>query len=430
MQVRVRYTDNLKGTITAPPSKNYTTRYILVACLAEGESVVHNPSRNDDALALIECCKELGAQIIDEGDRLRIRGFGNAPKIPQKPLNPRNAGAVLRFLLGIGALLPVVTFVTDHPDSLGKRPNQPLLDALAQLGVRSESNNGCLPITLYGGDLPGGLVRVSGAISSQFVSSLLFLAPLIGEDLIIEVTDGLKSKPAVRQSLEVMRKAGIDIIARDDLMHFLVPGGQSYKPGEFFVNGDYPGASAVLSSAAVCTGSEIVIKGLYQDEQGERAIVDVLSQMGAEVEQGDDYVKLTASRQLNSVEFDGDKATDAVLAMLGAASLARGTSRFYNVENLRYKECNRIDEPVAELKKIGVKVRGLKSEIIVQGNPNGYDGGIKVHSHNDHRVIMLLTILGLRCKKGLIIEDAEHISKSYPDFFRDLQYLGAQIEIS
>ncbi len=429
MKARIEFTPNLKGTIVASPSKNYTTRYLLTACLSDGESVVRNPSNNDDARALIECCCALGAKITERDNALIIKGFGKHPEIPPEPLNPHNAGAVLRFLVGIGALLPAIGFVTDFPDSLGTRPNQPLLDALAQLGVRNESNNGRLPITLYGGNLPGGLVTVSGSISSQFISSLLFLAPLIGEDLIIEVEGGLKSKPAVRQTLEVLRKAGIEVIARDDLLHFLVPGAQDYKAGEYVVNGDYPGSAAVLSAAAVCPDSDVTIKNLYRDEQGERAIVDVLTSMGADVECGDDYVRVKGAECIEGVEFNGDTATDAVLAMVGAASFARGASRFYNVENLRYKECNRIEAPVQELKKIGVDALGRTSEIIINGKPAGYEGGIEVSSHDDHRVIMLLTIVGLRCRRGLTISNVEHISKSYPDFFSDMQQLGAQIQI-
>lgn len=428
MKLQVKYCEKLSGVVQAPPSKNYTTRYILAACLAEGTSIVYNASRNDDAQALMECCRQLGAEITVSGEKLVIRGFGRKPRTPEQPLNPHNAGAVLRFLLGIGALLPEVKFVTDFPDSLGRRPNQPLLEALAQLGVRSESNAGCLPITLYGGKLHGGKVTVSGKISSQFISSLLFLAPLIGESVEIEIVDELKSAPAVRQTLEVLNKAGVIVERTKDLRKFYIAGGQSYRAGEFYVNGDYPGAAALLSAAAVCPESDVTVTGLYEDEQGERAAVGVLREMGAEIEQGEDYVRVRGGAPLRGVEFDGDKATDAVLALVGAACLATGRSRFYNVENLRYKECNRIDDPVRELKKIGVAVEGRQREIIVNGNPAGYDGGIEVSSYDDHRVIMLLTIVGLRCSYGLTILNAEHISKSYPEFFAHLSALGAKFE--
>ncbi|MBN1902511.1 3-phosphoshikimate 1-carboxyvinyltransferase [Candidatus Sumerlaeota bacterium] len=417
---------NLKGRLRAQPSKNYTTRYLLASALARGESVVHRPAKSDDALALTDCLISLGAQIRQQGDLCIVKGFGNTPRNPGI-LNPRNAGAVLRLLLGVASLLPEVKFITDFPESLGKRPNQDLLDSLSQLGVKYESREGRLPITIRGGSLHGGRIQVSGAKSSQFLSSLLFLAPLIGEDVEIGVVEGLKSKPLIGATLEVMRAAGVIVQASPDLMHFRISGGQEYQPGEYKVNGDWPGSAALLSAAAVCPSSDIEIEGLFDDEQGEKAIVDVLRSMGADISYDGYRVRIRGGKALHGVEFDGDRATDAVLAMVGASCLAEGTSRFYNVENLRLKECDRISEPLIELKRLGVRCEERKDEIIIQGDPKGYAGGIEVNGRGDHRVIMLLTILGLRSEKGLTITGAQNIAKSYPDFFRHIEILGARI---
>ena len=428
MKIRIKPCKGLCGTVTAQPSKNYTTRYLLVSALAEGQSVVRRPAQSDDAHALISCLRALGAEIREQGESCLVKGFGRSPRNPGD-LNPRNAGAVLRLLLGVGALLPEARFVTDYPDSLGKRPNQDLLDALKDLGVESESEGGRLPITLRGGNLHGGKARISGANSSQYLSSLLFLAPLVGEDVEIEVIHGLKSGALVKTTLEVMRRAGIRVNAGEDLLHFAIPAGQEYKPGDYEVNGDWPGAAALLSAAAVCAGSDVTIEGLYEDQQGERAIVNVLKDMGADIAYDGHRARIKGGKPLQSALFNGDRATDAVLAMAGAASFARGTSRFYNVDNLRLKECDRITEPVSELCRIGVHAEEKRDEIIIHGNPSGYEGGIEVHGRNDHRVIMLLTIVALGTHKGLTIQGAEHISKSYPDFFRHLESLGARVEI-
>ncbi|MCX7625507.1 MAG: hypothetical protein N2Z21_04780, partial [Candidatus Sumerlaeaceae bacterium] len=241
----------LSGTIWAQPSKNYTTRFLLAAALADGHSVVHNVAISEDATALQRCLRDLGTSIelrgqlnmgaseclppeIDAivkgtGGKLQLRSDG--------PLNVGNAGAVLRFLLAVCATLPHVSFVTDRPDSLGKRPNGDLLEALVQLGCRVESNNGCLPITLYGGNLHGGQVAVSGSRSSQFVSGLLFLAPLMGEPVEIVVKDRLVSKAPVKQTLEVLERCGIVIETSEDLMRFSVAP-QRFRAGEYRVNGD------------------------------------------------------------------------------------------------------------------------------------------------------------------------------------------------
>ena len=428
MKIFVHPAERLSGTVFPPSSKNYTTRYIFVSCLAEGESVVKYPAESDDTSSLIECCEALGAKIRRQEDgSFLICGFGRRPQNPEV-LNPHNAGAVLRFLLGVASLLPEVKFITDHPESLGKRPNKDLLDALAQLGVRFISNEGKLPTTLYGGDLKGGEITVSGATSSQYLSSLLFLAPLINKQLKIKVTDNLKSKPLIRITLEVLRETGISVFAKDDLLEFVIPAGQNYKPRIWEVNGDWPGAMAIISAAAV-TNSDVKIPRLFCDEQGEREGIEVLRKMGVEINHSQNIVTVKGSgKLLSGGEFDGDLFTDAVLPLVGVACFADGENHFYNVENLRFKECDRITQPLRELRKIGVRCSETQSEIRIAGNPDGYEGGIEVEAHNDHRVIMLLTIVGLRCKKGLIINNAHHISKSFPHFFETLAQLGARFK--
>jgi 3-phosphoshikimate 1-carboxyvinyltransferase len=431
MKARVRYTANLSGRLNPPSSKNYTTRYLLVAALAEGESVVHFPAESDDAQTLVRCLEGFGAQVRPvqdaAGRHLYIRGFGRKPHNPGL-VDPGNAGAVLRLLMGVGALLPEVRFETEYSQSLGQRPHGDLLQALEQLGVKTQSNNGKLPVVLRGGNLRGGRVRVSGARSSQYLSSLLFLAPLVGADLEIEVREGLVSQPLVRTTLEVMRQAGVQVEAAEDLMHFRVRAGQAYRPGEYWVNGDYPSAAAILAAGAV-TNSSISVERLFEDSQGEREVVPLLRRMGVGVEYDGQAVSLRGHQGLKGVEFDGDRATDMVLAMVGVAALAEGESRFYGIGNLRLKECDRIAVPVKELRRLGVDCQEGEAEIIVRGNPAGYQGGLKVETHHDHRVAQLLSIVGLRCQEGLTVLDAQNVNKSYPAFFADLISLGAQIEL-
>ena len=203
---------------------------MLAAALAEGTSTILYPARSDDSDAMRRCIRDLGAVLEEDGERMSITGFGRRPK-DVKELNVGNAGAVLRFLMAVAALVPEVTFVNAYPKSLGKRPHDDLIDALGQLGVQVEHNAGKLPITIRGGNPKGGKIRVSGEISSQYLSALLFLTPLLDEDSEIEVLHELKSKVVVRQTLDVLKQAGITVEASDDLMHYRVPGGQRYRRG-------------------------------------------------------------------------------------------------------------------------------------------------------------------------------------------------------
>lgn len=431
------------GEIRAQPSKNYTTRYALAAGLAVGKSRVIRAAASEDAQAMRGALERLGVRLhpvamgkSEDSSSFEVEGVAGNPRlVGQDAVNVGNAGAVLRLMLAVGALLPEVTFATNHTESLGRRPNGDLLDALEQLGCKTESRNGCLPITLRGGKLHGGKVHVSGARSSQFLSGLLFLAPLIGEEVRIEVTDSLVSKAPVRQTLEVLAAAGIEVSSSDDLMsHAIQP--QAYRAGEFRINGDWPGSAALLAIAATNSKAAVTVDGLLQDNQGERVSVDVLAQMGANTCTSPATVSVRRNVELQATEFDGDLATDAVLALVGAACFARGKSRFYNVANLRIKECDRISEPLRELRKIGVKCwEGNEvgdsdpDSIIIEGNPGGYEGGVEVDGRKDHRVIMLLAHVGMNCCRGLTIDGAEHVAKSYPRFFEDLKTLGAKVEL-
>ncbi|PUA35498.1 3-phosphoshikimate 1-carboxyvinyltransferase [Paenibacillus elgii] len=428
MKAIVKPTPRLGGTINALSSKNYTTRYLLIAALADGTSTVYFPAHSEDSDAMRRCIRDLGAVLEEDDEKMTIRGFGRHPKHVSE-LNVGNAGAVLRFLMSVAAFCPEVTFINAYPDSLGKRPHDDLIDALKQMGVEVEHREGKLPITIRGGHPHGGKITVSGNVSSQFLSSLLFVAPLLDEDSEITVLHDLKSKIIVGQTLEVIAQAGVKIEASDDLMHYKIPGKQQYTPQNYTVQGDYPGSAAILAAAAVTHSDVTVLHLAEQSKQGERAVVDVLRAMGVDLTHENDTVRIRGNQKLTAGEFDGDHFTDAVLAMVAAAVFAEGTSRFYNVENLRYKECDRITDFVNELRKAGADVEERQSEIIVHGRPQGVTGGVEINAHYDHRVIMALTVVGLRSEQGLIINDAHHVAKSYPHYFEHLLSLGAQIEL-
>lgn len=469
----------LTGDIDPPSSKNYTTRYILASCLADGRSRVEKPAVQDDAVALVRCCRQLGARIVARSadgaevefaiensrrvDHLEIDGFGARPRLgdPHAPVDPDNAGAVLRFLLGAGALVEGgANFATAHyGHSLGTRPNRDLLDALAQLGVEAKGtgDKGTLPIALAGGrerirkhlelrriqDRLGAgepvPVCISGAVSSQFLSSLLFMVPLLEEAIAVQVVDDLKSKPLIHTTLAVLADAGIDVEASDDLMRFVVRPGQKYRARTWAVNGDWPGTAAILGAAAVVPNSRIRLFRLREDEQGERRCVDFYRAMGCTAEADGDALVFSSPARLKGAAIDGDTCTDAVLAMMGAAALGDGESAFAGINNLQFKECDRVREPIAEMRKVFAGAVGGKptatwtpddnpEEIRIVGAPFGFTGGISVDGRGDHRVIMLLSLLGLRSRNGLRINGAHHVAKSFPGWFDTLRAMGAKVE--
>ncbi|HBG15502.1 MAG TPA: 3-phosphoshikimate 1-carboxyvinyltransferase [Firmicutes bacterium] len=427
MKVYVGPASSLQGEVRAPSSKNYTSRYLWVSALTEGQSIVYFPAQNDDALALLSCCRRLGAKMSGEQDLIRIKGFGQKPLVPGT-LDPGNGGLILRFLLAIGLFLPEVKFVTKHLDSLGKRPQGDLLKALRDLGAEVEDVDGHLPITIRGArPLKRRDVTLSGLVSSQFATALLMVAPLLG-GLSLTITDQLSSRPPLATTLQVMREAGVKTKVDWPNLSFEVPGGK-YQPGEYRVPGDYPAASALLAAAALLP-SEVTLSNLYpDDQQGEKKIIPYLQQLGAKLVTEGNQLKIIGGDPLTAVDFYGDQAIDAVLSMAAIACYAKGVTRFLRVGNLRWKESDRIRDFARELKKIGVEIEAFNDHFMIKGNPGGYEGGVEIDTYQDHRMVMTFSVLALRTRKGLMIKDAEHVSKSYPTFFSDLASLGATVKV-
>ncbi|MFC4453324.1 3-phosphoshikimate 1-carboxyvinyltransferase [Deinococcus sonorensis] len=414
----------LRGTLRAQPSKNYTTRYLLAAALSEGQTRVVGAATSEDAEAMLACLSAWGAGIERVGADVVVRGFGSRPR-DGVTLNPGNAGAVARFLMAVAALTGGTRFVTDHPDSLGRRPQGDLLEALERLGARTESQEGRLPLSVAG-PVRGGPVEVSAERSSQYASALMFLAPLLPDGLDLRLTGDIKSHAPLRQTLDTLRAFGVQASASEDLRRIQIPGAQRYRLERAEVPGDYPGSAAILAAAALLPG-EVTLHNLRaQDLQGEREAVDVLREMGADIVREGDTLRVRGGQPLRAVVRDGDGFTDAVQALTAAAASAEGTTTWENVSTLRLKECDRISDTRRELERLGLQASETADNLSVTGGPVA--GGVTADGHGDHRMIMLLTLLGLRAAQPITITGAHHIRKSYPDFFQHLEALGARFE--
>jgi 3-phosphoshikimate 1-carboxyvinyltransferase len=419
-----------------PSSKYHTLRYILAAFLAEGESAVNYPALSDDTEVLVQACRMLGGRIAEERQpdgRLILRVQGTAGVLQSPPgggeVSVGNAGAVARMLLGIGPLTRgAITFTTPHPESLGKRPNDDLLAALAQLGVSAVvpagQGSGTLPLTLLGEKLHGGPVQISGRKSSQYLSALLFLGPLLPEGLEIEVTGELVSASFVDLTIQILATAGITVRTLETHRRYHIPGGQRYRAGTYTVPGDYPSTAALLG-ALVASGGEITIKNLATDDPSGAAVLDAFAAMGVEITRRNQDITARVTGPLYGLHLDGNLVIDSVPVIAAAACFARGPSRIDNVANLHFKESDRIQDLATELNKLGCRVIPLPDAIEIQPvEAGGIRGGCEVEAHSDHRLVQALTIAALGSQEPVFIRHAHHIAKSYPHFFADLAALG------
>lgn len=425
--------NQLSGDVFAPPSKNYTTRFILAAALAGGESKITRPAGNDDAIAMIRCCRQLGAEFQKDGEDLLISGVGGRLRPPAGPLDVGNGGAILRFLLGIAGLGGSARFETRYSESLGRRPHGDLLTALAYLGAEIRSDGGRLPIEISTAAVRGGDVSVSGAVSSQFTSALLFLAPLLSRGMRIRVLPPLRSPAGVMTTLDVLARMGIRVAASDDLLQFEIAGGQVYQAGQFEVPGDYP-AAAALAAAAAMVPSNIRIFGLQPDCQAERNAFGLFDGMGLGISRGDGYIGIHGSGgHLKPVSCRGDEVVDAVLSLATAAAMAEGKSVFSDLHNLRLKESDRITDFRLQMRRLGVQIIENANSMTVLGPapditaPGGARASIEVSGRHDHRLVMALAARALSCAGPVRILGSDAVKKSYPAFFDDLAALGAAV---
>jgi 3-phosphoshikimate 1-carboxyvinyltransferase len=425
----------LHGAITPPASKYHTLRAVLAALLAEGESIIENPALSDDTTVLLKACTQLGATIAtshqaDGRCSLRIQGVGSQINpAPRATIDVGNAGAVLRLLLGICARSPAaITFTTPYPESLGRRPNADLLQALSRLGaqISSQGPEGTLPITIQGGQLRGGNVQLSGKHSSQYLSALLYLGPLLAEGLQIEITDTLASPSFIDLTLEVLQQAGITILTQERYRRYLIPGKQHYSPQTYQIPGDYPSAAALLAATAIAKG-EIALRSLLPGTTDGEAMLGAFAQMGLEISRTGKTITARADRPLQGISFDGSTAIDSVPCIAAAACFATTPSVISNVANLRLKECDRIYDLAAALQATGCQITPFPDRLEIHP-VSSILGGVEVDAHADHRLAQALAVVGLGAAHPITLHHAGHVAKSYPQFFDDLASLGATVE--
>ncbi|TES84094.1 MAG: 3-phosphoshikimate 1-carboxyvinyltransferase [Hadesarchaea archaeon] len=417
----------LAGEVKAPPSKSYTHRAFMVALLARGESKVINPLVSFDTEVTIEAARTLGAEVSQEGDVWRVLGTAGELKPRADTIDARNSGTTIRLMSAIAALSPKLVRLTGD-ESVCARPMGPLIEALAKLGTkaRCEGLRGRPPVVV-GGGLRGGEVEITGAISSQFISALLLVSPYAKEDVKITVTEELRSKPYVEITLELLDGAGARIKRSRDLMEFKIPGGQVFKAIDFKVPGDFSSASFMLAAAALAGGTVRVSNLDVQSAQGDKRIIELLREFGADVRVKGKAVEVSGGGELSGIEADCGNNPDLVPALAVLGSVAEGRTRLLNIPHLRLKETDRIHALASELRKLGAEVEERPDELRIRGVKRLK--GAKLTSYGDHRMAMALAVASLVAWGETIIDGAESISVSYPSFVEDIRKLGGKVEL-
>lgn len=411
-----------KGTVTAPPSKSYTHRAMVLGALTHSHFTLANPLMSDDTRATLDALYALGTEFRSnsKGVLIHCDKFRRAPGV----IDARNSGTTIRLMAGIASLLSEPTTLTGD-ESLARRPMGPLVDALTQLGAKCRylGRPGNPPLEIVG-PIVGSRAEIPGDVSSQFVSSLLIACSQKKGDTEIRLKGQLRSRPYVDITLQMLREFGAEVEERHQ--GFLVTGAQELDLDAYSVPGDFSSAAFLLVAAAITHG-EVTVKGLDLDSpQGDRAILEDLRLFGASVSTGKSSAKVSGGT-LAGTEIDVKHTPDLfpVLAVLG--SVASGKTILTGGENLRTKESDRIETTTTFLRNMGARIVPTNDGCEVTGVERIH--GATVQTQGDHRILMASAVAGLAASSETRIEDNDSYNVSYPGFLRDMHQLGCRIEV-
>ncbi len=424
VDIVARKSEHLEGEVSAPPSKAYTHRMLIAALLSNGTSKISNPLVSDDTKATLRAVEAFGAEAELRENCWTVRGV-ELLRAAESPIDCGESGATLRFMIPVAALASGSSIIT-FGSSLERRPVAPLLQSLKQLGTESnlQLREGSSFVRILGGGIRGGKTSIRGDVSSQFISGLLFACPKAKEDTEIAVTTPLESRSYVQMTIEVLDKHGVRVSASSDFARLRIPSNQNYDPCNHEVPGDFSSA-AFLLAAAVVTSSKVKVKNLdYHTIQGDKAILNILEEIGSKVRVGNEYAEVKGG-QLNAVDVDARHIPDLVPVCAVLACYSKGTSKIYNAKRLRYKESDRLSSLYTELKKMGAEITMKEDNLTIKGPCTMH--GATVDPHNDHRIAMACAVAALEAVGETKIQNSECVNKSYPRFFDDLRSLGANV---
>lgn len=409
----------IRGEVKIAPSKSYAHRILLCSALAHEKFVVGNLVFNDDILATMRVLEELGAKF----DKIGENAYSVTP-IDRKNMGDREykifaneSGSTLRFILPIISALGI-NAVVDGKEGLRKRPVKLLLDVLREKGAEIEGDQ--LPVKASG-KIGCGVYEIDASQSSQNVTGLLYALSLLDGDSEIVFQNQLVSKGYIDISLDVLRSFGAKIEEKEN--GFIVRGTEfSGKSTE--VEGDYSSAGFPLVLGALC--GDILVKGLNEQSlQGDRAVLSVLKQMGADIKWCEGGVKVKKSL-LHAVDVDATNIPDLIPIIAVACASAKGKSAISGVDRLKIKESDRLSAVCEILTRFDVKHYYAHDTLYIYGREDKRYVSGEIVGHNDHRIVMSAVVMSIACKSDITVTDAQAVAKSYPGFYDDMKKLGGE----
>lgn len=421
MRAECRFS-SLNGIVKIPASKSMMQRVCAAALLNGGITTIYNAGTSNDDRAALALVQQLGGHVIQEEDKVVIISEGLRPIADS--LYCGESGLSARLFIPIAAMCTQSLQITGS-GSLMNRPFDTYTEILPQLDVKITSNDGYLPVNIQGPLLPQN-VTLDGSLSSQFLSGLLFAYAFSAtEPCTISVTN-LQSKPYIDMTLSVLEQFGRPIANNNYESFYIDPASFITElNNEITIEGDWSSATAMLVGAAI--SGEVTVDALNEHSlQADKAIMDVLFDAGALLSLAETWVKVTKPDVLKSFSFNATHAPDLFPLLSVLAACCDGESEIKGVHRLIHKESNRIVSISEMLDNLGVQHSVNDDSLFIEGKETL--SSCTIDSYNDHRIVMAAAIAALRCDGRVVIEGAEAVTKSYPDFFAHLYALGARCE--
>ncbi|QLE58876.1 3-phosphoshikimate 1-carboxyvinyltransferase [Nostoc sp. TCL26-01] len=401
--------------VEIPGSKSITNRALLVAALAEGDSVLENALFSEDSEYFAKCVEQLGIPITLNSQLAQIQVAGKGGEIPTKQadLFVGLAGTAARFITALVAL-GEGEYRLDGVPRMRERPMGDLVNVLQASGARVdfEGNPGFMPYTIYGQHFAGGHIRLKANQTSQQLSALLMIAPYAKQDTTIEVEGTLVSQSYVKMTCRLMADFGVEVNQTDD-NQFHIRAGQRYQARNYTIEPDASNASYFFAAAAV-TGGRVRVNHLTKQScQGDILWLDVLERMGCQIIEGENYTEVVGPEQLQGIDVDMNDMSDLVQTLGAIAPFAISPVTIRNVEHIRYKETERIHAVVTELRRLGVTVEEFTDGMKIQPSPIT---PAAIETYHDHRMAMAFAVTGLKVP-GIVINNPGCTAKTFPDYF-------------
>ena len=421
MRARITPAKIDSGNITIPPSKSLAHRAIICACLAPGRSVISNIDYSVDIRATIEGMRHLGASIKEDKDTLFIDGIETF-QYDGDVVNCHESGSTLRFFLPLFSLTGKrATF--SGSKRLIERPQNVYEMLFQEQGIDFVRT---YPNIIIDGRLKPGELTLKGNVSSQFITGLLFALPLLEADSKIHIEPPFESRSYVDLTIQMLKRFQI-IVEYEDAYTLAIKGNQQYQPTDVLVEGDY--SQLVFWASLGVLNHSVETHGLdVHSLQGDKKTIDIFQSMNAGIKVLDDGYQFCPGT-LNGTVIDLNDCPDLGPMLFALATQANGKTTFQNAGRLRIKESDRIEAMETELKKLGCSISSTFGTVTITG-PVKLQGNVTLHGHNDHRIVMALSILATIADEPITIDDAQAISKSYPGFFKDLASCGIFIEFA